>query len=87
MHQYFYVATRHLFGLNNKFGGGRYVIVWDKVVFLHLSDCSQGGLPMGGLHPGGWADPPRTGKVDGMHPTGMLSCFWYVCFFLWGGGG
>ena len=39
----------------------------------------------GGLHPGGrglkwwdWADPPsRTGKADGTHPTGMLSCFWY----------
>ena len=42
--------------------------------------CIQGrGLHLvgwGGLHLGGWADPPNvTRKAGGTHPTGKLSCF------------
>ena len=42
--------------------------------------CIQGGLNLGGLHSGGWADPtPQDTKgyvqqASGMHPTGMHSC-------------
>ena len=36
----------------------------------------------GGLHPGGWTDPPRYmgygQQVGSMHPTGMHSCC--LCF-------
>ena len=66
-----------------------------KVMFLHVSICSRGGVvgsakpPLGpnllpptheehGSHQTRGAiipPPPITSKVDGMHPTGMLSCF------------
>ena len=42
----------------------------------------QGGLPMGGLHPGGLGRPPGTRKAGGTHITGMLSCY-YFFFPFW----
>ena len=37
--------------------------------------CFEGVFIWGrGLHPWGKADPRRTGKAGGTHPTGMLSC-------------
>ena len=47
-----------------------------------LGGSAQGGLPGGGLHPGGgWTDPPPPSTTaygqhaDGMRHTGMHSCF------------
>ena len=40
--------------------------VWAKVMFLHLSVCSQGGLHPGGLHPVGVCIQRGT-----LHPVGL----------------
>ena len=53
-------------------------------VCLQMGLHRGGGLPTGGiciqgcLHLGGCADPPRTRKVGGTHPTGMLSCVDFI---------
>ena len=53
-----------------------------KVVFLHLSFCSQGGVPQHALgrHPPADLPPPPATAVDGTHPTGMHSCLSFFLF-------
>ena len=70
-------------------GGGRYVIVWDKVVFLHLSYCSQGGLLMGDLQQEEGSPPPPTQYwKSGCYASYWNAFLFLVClFFLCGGGG
>ena len=54
-----------------------------KIMLLHLSVCSQGGLPqcMLGYHPPEQTPTPPPTKtataVDGTHPTGMHSCLYF----------
>ena len=61
---------------------------------MHHRSHDQGGHPVGGgsasggegsasrgcLPTGGGVDPPGTGKADGTHPTGMLSCIVLLLF-------
>ena len=50
--------------------------VWGKVMFLHLTVCSQGGSASNGGRPPPKSDITGYGqRAGGTHPTEMHSCF------------
>ena len=67
-------------------GGGLHPGVSASGVYPSGEVCIQGVLQSGGLHSGGWADPPpcdatRYGQQSGgTHPTGMHSCHQFFFF-------